>query len=233
MIQQRPLAPLVDEHLLCSGWLSSWRSPNWSERQEICVESIDCRDWATGKRRLAHLDHGWLRISDECWKVFYRLGQRDGHQTSRLDPVLFLAKPEYYRRADGSEDWGLYLLSSSPTTQIQADGVRSDFRRLSKPGARLAKPAREYQRILITTDLLQHRLEDWRLYSHRGPAAALEACARARRNAEAGLRHWLSEEQLRSRASTIQALCHKRREKIINSASLCSTRSKISSLAEV
>ena len=226
--QQRPLAPLANEHLLCSGWLSNWRSPHSTQGQDICVQSIDCRDWDTGKQQLAHLDHGWLRMSRQCWKTLYRLGLRDGHQTRRLDPVFFLAKPEYYRRADGSEDWGLYLLSCSPpTTQVQADGVRSEFRRLSKPGSRLAQPEREFNRILMTTYLLENQLEDWRLYSKRGPAAAMKACTQARRNAEAGLRHLWSQQRLESQAREVRRLCQQSKAQILRSQSLCSPQSQV------
>ncbi len=230
--QQRPLAPLVNEHLLCSGWLSNWRSPHSTQGQDICVQSIDCRDWDSGKQRLAHLDHGWLRMSRQCWSTLYRLGMRDGHKTRRLDPVLFLAKPEYYRRADGSEDWGLYLLSCSPpATQVQADGVRSDFRRLSKPGSRVAQPEREFTRILMTTYLLEQQLEDWRLYSQRGPTAALQACADARRNAEAGLRHLWSKQQLKSRAMEVRRLCQQSKAKILQSHSQHRTEAQLAACA--
>lgn len=202
-MKQRPLANLVNTPLLCSGLLSNWQASYSTQQQDVCVESIDCRDWETGKRSLAFLDHCWLRMSSRCWEIMSKLGIRDGYKTSRLEPLLFLATPEYYRRSDGSEDWGLYILSP-PTTQFQVEGVRSEFRRLSKPGARITKPNREYQRLLLTIQLLQHRQEDWRLYSNRGPKAALEACINARRNAEAGLRHVMSQEQLEAKTKEIK-----------------------------
>ena len=204
-MKKRPLATLENKYLLCSGLLSSWRPSNSAKEQDICVESIDCRDWETGKKSLVFLDHCWLRMSSKGWEVFSKLGVRDGYKTSRLDPLWFLATPEYYRRSDGSEDWGLYILST-PTTKFQAEGVRSEFRRLSKPGARIVKPGREYQRILMTTHLLKQKREDWRLYSKRGPEAALEACAHARRNAEAGLRHVMSKEQLKEKEIQVKDL---------------------------
>jgi len=208
-MQKRPLGHLVDEHLLCSARLSNWRSSKSAQQQEICVESIDCRDWETGQRPLIFLDHSWLRMSEKAWTMLSQLGLRDGYKTSRLDSVWFVAKPEYYRRADGSEDWGLYLLSLFPTTQIQVEGIRSEFRRLSKPGAVILQPGQAYQRILLTTHLLERKLEDWRLYSTRGPAAALETCANARRNAEAGLRHLVSPQQLALGTRKIKHSYHK------------------------
>lgn len=213
---QRPLAHLMGQHLLCSGWLSTWRDSTSGFFKEVCIQRVDCRDWETGKETLAHLDHVWMRVTPKSWKVFHHLGIRDQCETSRLDPILFVARPEYYRRRDGSTDWGLYLISSPPTTQHQAEGVYQEFRKLRKLNQPLMDPAAQFQRFVITAHLLELKLEDWRLYSRQGVQQAQWACKVARRNAEAGLRHQFSASQLEKRAAYIRRFCQKRAELILS-----------------
>lgn len=212
---QRPLSHLAGKHLLCSGWLSTWRDASSGLCKEICIQSIDCRDWATGKQQQAQLDHCWMRVTAKCWQTLHRLGALYGHRTSRLDKILFVARPEYYRRANGTEDWGLYLLSSPPTTEIQAKGVYSEFRKFSKPRATIVNPAQQFQRFTITKRLLELKIEDWRLYSHQSPEQAVWACKLAKRNAEAGLRHKLSALELAKRSAQVNRLCQRRADMIL------------------
>ena len=213
--EKRPLEHLAGEHLLCSGWLSTWRDSISGLSKELCIQGVDCRDWSTGKQKLAQLDHCWMRVTARCWQTLHRLGVLYGHHTSRLDKIIFVARPEYYRRANGTEDWGLYLLSSPPTTEVQAKGVYSEFRKLSKPQGTIANPAQNYRRFVITSTLLDLKIEDWRLYSTRGPSDALAACKTARRNAEAGLRQKISEEQMQQQAAQVKMLCQRRAEMIL------------------
>ena len=211
----RPLAHLAGQHLLCSGWLSTWRDSTSSLFKEFCIQGVDCRDWDTGQKVLAHLDHAWMRVLSSNWKTFHKLGVLDEGCTSRLDQVLFVARPEYYRRTNGSKDWGLYLLSSPPTTQRQANKVYQEFCTLSKPNRHLSHSASQFQQFVITARLLELKLEDWRLYSHQGPQQAQWACKVARRNAEAGLRHQYSTLQLAKRAAHIRSFCQRRAELLL------------------
>lgn len=216
MQSERPLAHLESQPLLCSGWLSTWRDSSSGLFKELCVQGVTCRDWDTGQKNLAHLDHVWMRVTARSWKILHQLGMLDGTRTHRLDSILFVARPEFYRRTNGSTDWGLYLLSSTPTTRRQAKGVYQEFRKLSKPNQSLTNPASQFQQFVITTRLLELKLEDWRLYSRQGPEHAQWICKIARRNAEAGLRHQYSRLQLEKRAAHIRRFCQRRAELILS-----------------